>query len=819
MYKTIKQLVANKRPKRNLTKFEDGREFYAFWENLSENLNESKISKEKQNELISLVSWMSEIEVAKRDTHEVEDANEPVFGERLMFNAHTDETSQDRYVIDIVQRSPHVEGHRKWKAGREHVNKLTSALANHRGVSEKYIHSITGEIISRVIYSPHTEAKIGYDTAGIYRVRQPINKEYGGSVGNNTSILTNGGYINIEQLRKAKQPKESSRSIKVACYNPVSKDIEYVELAKIDIKEDNHNVPIACANNVESSDSQLIHVDTKQGPLNLTVSEIMHVEKFDPTCFTNPANEALTKTLNDINHNASNGNLGTFNTSVLLSMLEEAGVPNHSGRFRVSDYPNLTDKIKKLDKQGYLNHVSVSRNGEEVILDEEGFQESLKSENRILDTDELLDLYAFSGDVHEILNEKNDFISQTYNELERKVKELAQQNSLTTPESKVISTWHMAISKYPAGKRKKFLQSQKMFHIKTPTGYVVAKRNQSPVILCGKSINHDTQYIHTIGDREFQANNCIADAVNELALYHIKILPTIYKHEDKNFIKQMEYSIVKQAHHICSCLGAPLRDFKITPLVQEEGNSVHQQEVQDMAPGTLPPPTNKKEEVKTMSDDDKNLIDKIRMSTIDILLDEKYRLDIRLGPNRSIFVEIDRNYVKENKEQERRLEQKYYFTLPLVAILMASSILVYRIVGKISYISEEIAGLLSSMLIFISLSLVLSLLHQWATTVKREVEEIAKVSVDTNTANILIKSIESRYTEDTDLLRKRSGIIVDALTNNELTSDDKTRFMSELAQRISSEMESENKEREEKSKAILSSYLESDSIVYGTGKE
>ena len=238
-----------------------------------------------------------------------------------------------------------------------------------------------------------------------------------------------------------------------------------------------------------------------------------------------------------------------------------------------------------------------------------------------------------------------------------------------------------------------------------------------------------------------------------------------------------------------------------------------------MAPGTLPPPTNKKEEVKTMSDDDKNLIDKIRMSTIDILLDEKYRLDIRLGPNRSIFVEIDRNYVKENKEQERRLEQKYYFTLPLVAILMASSILVYRIVGKISYISEEIAGLLSSMLIFISLSLVLSLLHQWATTVKREVEEIAKVSVDTNTANILIKSIESRYTEDTDLLRKRSGIIVDALTNNELTSDDKTRFMSELAQRISSEMESENKEREEKSKAILSSYLESDSIVYGTGKE
>ena len=358
-----------------------------------------------------------------------------------------------------------------------------------------------------------------------------------------------------------------------------------------------------------------------------------------------------------------------------------------------------------------------------------------------------------------------------------------------------------------------------MFHINTPTGYVVAKRNQSPVILCGKSINHDTQYIHTIGDREFQANNCIADAVNELALYHIKILPTIYKHEDKNFIKQMEYSIVKQAHHICSCLGTPLRDFKITPPVQEKIADELQQKIPCMAPGTLPlPPTEKKAEVKTMSDD-KKLIDKIRMNTIGVLLDEKHRLGIRLGPNRSILVEISRNYIQENKEQERRLEQKYYFTLPLVAILMASSILVYRIVGKISYISEEIAGLLSSMLIFISLSLVLSLLHQWATTVKREVEEIAKVAVDTNTANILIKSIESRYTEDTDLLRKRSGIIVDALTNNELTSDDKTRFMSELAQRISSEMESENKEREEKSKAILSSYLESDSIVYGTGKE
>ena len=816
MHKTIKQLVANKRPKRNLTKFEDGREFYAFWENLSENLNESKIPKEKQNELISLVSWMSEIEVAKRDTHKVEGVDEPVFGERLMFNAHTDETSQDRYVIDIVQRSPHVEGHRKWKAGREHVNKLTSALAKHRGVSEKYVHSIAGEIISRVIYSPHTEARLGYDTAGIYRVRQPINKEHGGSVGNNTNILTNSGYVNIEQLYKAKQSQESSKSIKVACYSPVSKDIEYVELSKIDIKEDKRNVPIARANNVESSDKQLIHVDTKQGPLNLTISEIMHIEKFDPTCFTNPAKKALTKTLNDINQNASNGDLVTFNTTLLVSMLEEAGVPNHSGRFRVSDYPKLTDKTKRLIKQGYLNHVSVSRNSEEIILDEEGFQEGLKSENRVLNTDELLDLYAFSGDIHEILSENKDFFSQTYNELESKVKERAQQNSLTTPESKVISTWHMAISKYPAGKGKTFLQSQKMFHVKTPTGYVVAKRNQSPIILCGKSITHDTQYLHAIGDREFQANDSIADAVNELALYHIKILPTIYKHEDKDFIKQMEYSIVRQAHHVCSCLGAPLYDFKITP--PDESAGEHRQEKQGMAPGALLPPTNKEEEVKTMSDD-KGLIDKIRMESISVRLDEKHRLGIRLGPNRSILVEIDRNYVKENKEQERRLEQKYYFTLPLVAILMASSILVYRIVGKISYISEEIAGLLSSMLIFISLILVLSLLHQWATTVKREVEEIAKVAVDTNTANILIKSIESRYTEDTDLLRKRSGIIVDALTNNELTSDDKTRFMSELAQRINSEMESENKEREEKSKAILSSYLESDSIVYGTGKE
>lgn len=501
-------------------------------------------------------------------------------------------------------------------------------------------------------------------------------------------------------------------------------------------------------------------------------------------------------------------------------MLEEAGVPNHGGRFKVYDYPKLTNKIKKLTKQGCLNHVSVSRNGEEVIFDGEGLQESTKSENRILDTDELLDLYVFSGDVQEILDEKNYFIPQTYNELERKVKERAQQNSLTTPESKVISTWHMAISKYPAGRGKTFLQSQKMFHIKTPTGYVVAKRDQSPIILCGKSITHDTQYLHTIGGRELQANNYIADAVNELALYHIKILPTIYKYEDKNFIKQMEYSIVRQAHHICSCLGAPLYDFKITPPTREtEDNKRQQQEAQGMAPGALLPPTKKKEEVKTMSDDDKNVIDKIRMNTIGILLDEKHRLGIRLGPNRSIFVEIDRNYVKENKEQEHRLEQKYYFTLPLVAILMASSMGVYKIGGKISYISEEIAGLLSSMLIFICLSLVLSLLHEWATTVKREVEEIAKVAVDTNTANILIKSIESRYTEDTDLLRKRSGIIVDALTNNELTSDDKTRFMSELAQRINSEMENENKEREEKSKAILSSYLESDSIVYGTGKE
>ena len=817
MYKTIKQLVANKKPKRNLTKFEDGREFYAFWENLSENLNESKIPKEKQNELISLVSWMSEIEVAKRDTHEVEDTNEPVFGERLIFNAYTDENSQDRYVIDIVQRSPHVEGHRKWKAGREHVNRLTSALAKHRGVSEKYIHSIAGEIISRVIYSPHTEAKLGYDTAGIYRVRQPIGKEHGGSVGNNTNILTNSGYVNIEQLHKAKQSRESSSSIKVACYSPVSKDIDYVELSKIDIKEDNHNVPIARANNVESSDKQLIHIGTKHGPLNLTVSEIMHVEKFDPTCFTNPANEVLTKTLNGINHNASNGDLGTFNTTLLVSMLEEAGVPNNGGRFRVSDYPKLTDKIKRLIKQGYLNHVSVSRNGEEFILDEEEFQGGLKSENRILNTDELLDLYAFSGDIHEILSENNNFISQTYNELERKVKERAQQNSLTTPESKVISTWHMAISKYPPGKGKNFLQSQKMFHIKTPTGYVVAKSNQSPIILCGKSITHDTQYLHTIGDRELQANDSIADAVNELALYHIKILPTIYKHEDKNFIKQMEYSIVRQAHHICSCLGTPLYNFKITP--PDESAGEHRQEKQGMTPGALLPPTKKKEEVKTMSDDDRNVIDKIRMENISVRLDEKHRLYMYLDSKRSILVKIDRDYVQENEEQERRLEQKYYFTLPLVFILMASSMGVYKIGGKISYISEEIAGLLSYMLIFIGLNLVLSLLYKWATTVKREVEEIAKVAVDTNTANILIKSIESRYSEDTDLLKKRSGIIVDALTNNELTSDDKTRFMSELAQRINSEMESENKEREEKSKAILSSYLESDSIVYGTGKE
>ena len=812
MYKTIKQLVANKRPKRNLTKFEDGREFYAFWENLSENLNESKISKEKQNELISLVSWMSEIEVAKRETHEVEDTDEPVFGERLMFNAHTDENSQDRYVIDIVQRSPHVEGHRKWKAGREHVNRLTSALAKHRGVPEKYTYSIAGEIISRVIYSPHAEAKLGYDTAGIYRVRQPINKEHGGSVGNNTGILTNSGYVNIEQLRKAKQSKESSRFIKVACYNPVSKDIDYVELAKIDIKEDNHNVPIACANNVESSDKQLIHVDTKHGPLNLTVSEIMHIEKFDPTCFTNPANEVLTKTLSDINHNASNGNLGTFNTTLLVSMLEEAGVPNHGGRFRVSDYPKITDKIKRLIKQGYLNHVRVSRNSEEIILDEEGFQEGLKSENRVLNTDELLDLYTFSGDIHEILSENKNFLSQTYNELERKVKERAQQNSLTTPESKVISTWHMAISKYPARRGRIFLQSQKMFHIKTPTGYVVAKRGQSPIILCGKSITHDTQYLHNVGDRELQANQRIADAVNELALYHIKILPTIYKHEDKNFIKQMEYSIVRQAHHVCSCLGAPLHDFKITPPVQEEGNSARQQEAQGMAPGALLPPTEKKEEAKTMSDDDKNVVDQIKNGGISTDLDEKHQIRVFSDIEGKVFVKLAKKHIQENAEIRKTL---HFACLFIVALAFSYTGYYFR--NTNNYTFTQLAAFILSFII--SFPILYLVIIDSFKVYSDDIEEIAKVTVGTNTASILIKSIESRYAEDKDLLRKRSGIIVDALTNSELTSDDKTRFMSELAQRINSEMESENKEREEKSKAILSSYLESDSIIYGTGKE
>jgi hypothetical protein len=813
MYKTIKKLVANKRPKRNLTKFEDGREFYAFWENLSENLNESKIPKEKQNELISLVSWMSEIEAAKRDTHEVEDTNEPVFGERLMFNAHTDETSQDRYVIDIVQRSPHVEGHRKWKAGREHVNRLTRSLATHRGVSEKYIHSIVGEIISRVIYSPHTEVKLGYDTAGIYRVRQPIDKDDGGSVGNSTGILTNGGYVNIEQLRKAKQSQESSRSIKVACYNPVLKDIEYVELSKIDIKEDTHNVPIACANNVEFSDKQLIHVDTKQGPLNLTVSEIMHIEKFDPPCFTNPANEALTKTLNNTNRNTRNEGLGTFSTALLVSMIEEAGVPNNGGRFRVSDYPKLTDKIKRLIKQGYLNHVRVSRNREEIILDEEKLQKSLKDKNNALNPDELLDLYAFSCDIYEILIEKKDFFSITYNELERNVKEIAQQNILTTSESKVISTWHMAISKYPARRGKIFLQSQKMFHIKTPTGYVVAKRNQSPVILCGKSINHDTQYIHTIGDREFQANNYIADAVNELALYHIKILPTIYKHEDKNFIKRLEYEIVRQAHHICSCLGAPLYDFKITPPTRETEDDKRQQKTQGMAPGTLLPPTKKKAEVKAMSDDDKNVIDKIKNGDFATDLDEKHQLRVFSDIEGEVFARLTKKHIQENAEIRKTL---HFVCLFIIVLAFSCTGYYFRNLYNGNFATQLVA---LSFLCIISFPISYLVIADAFEVYSDDVEEIAKVAIDTSTANILIKSIESRYTEDKDLLRKRSGIIVDALTNNELTSDDKTRFMGELAQRINSEMESENKEREEKSKAILSSYLESDSIVYGTGKE
>lgn len=813
MYKTIKQLVANKRPKRNLTKFEDGREFYAFWENLSENLNESKIPKEKQNELISLVSWMSEIEAAKRDTHEVEDTNEPVFGERLMFNAHTDETSQDRYVIDIVQRSPHVEGHRKWKAGRKHVNRLTRSLATHRGVSEKYIHSIVGEIISRVIYSPHTEAKLGYDTAGIYRVRQPIDKDDGGSVGNSTGILTNGGYVNIEQLRKAKQSQESSRSIKVACYNPVLKDIEYVELSKIDIKEDTHNVPIACANNVEFSDKQLIHVDTKQGPLNLTVSEIMHIEKFDPTCFTNPTNEALTKTLNNTNRNTRNEGLGTFSTALLVSMIEEAGVPNNGGRFRVSDYPKLTDKIKRLIKQGYLNHVRVSRNREEIILDEEKLQKSLKDKNNALNPDELLDLYAFSCDIYEILIEKKDFFSITYNELERNVKEIAQQNILTTSESKVISTWHMAISKYPARRGKIFLQSQKMFHIKTPTGYVVAKRNQSPVILCGKSINHDTQYIHTIGDREFQANNYIADAVNELALYHIKILPTIYKHEDKNFIKRLEYEIVRQAHHICSCLGAPLYDFKIIPPTRETEDNKRQQKTQGMAPGTLLPPTKKKAEVKAMSDDDKNVIDKIKNGDFATDLDEKHQLRVFSDIEGEVFARLTKKHIQENAEIRKTL---HFVCLFIIVLAFSWTGYYFRNLYNGNFATQLVA---LSFLCIISFPISYLVIADAFEVYSDDVEEIAKVAIDTSTANILIKSIESRYTEDTDLLRKRSVIIVDALTNNELTSDDKTRFMGELAQRISSELESENKEREEKSKAILSSYLESDSIVYGTGKE
>lgn len=265
-------------------KFFDGEEYYKFWELLIKQLGSNIRNNETASDLANLVNFLSEIEYTKRKAHELVPAakdrystDTPYFPSWITAEdkiSIVEEMLKNEEFINAPQKSlrrkekaaldnselQQLESNPQWSDIHYLVMELAEETKMHLfGTAEYKLHDVVGEVLSRLIYTPHAQV-LSQTNAKLSGIIQKTNSTPGGGIGYNAELLTNKGYISITELYRNKDSE-----VEIACYCPETKETIYYPQSEVIIKKASGDTN-ASVNGIKVNSKQQIHTKTTRSP-------------------------------------------------------------------------------------------------------------------------------------------------------------------------------------------------------------------------------------------------------------------------------------------------------------------------------------------------------------------------------------------------------------------------------------------------------------------------------------------------------------------------------------------------------------------------
>ena len=300
-YETIRELATVKETaeirKMQLShwcrRFFDGEEYYKFWELLIKQIGSNSRSNETDPDLANLVNFLSEIEHAKRKTHELIPAakerdasyfpswittkerisiikemmkNEEFINAPQKSLNRKEEAALDNPELQELERNP------QWSDINDLITELAEETKKHLfGTSDYKLHDVVGEVLSRLIYTPHAQA-LSQTNTKLSGIIQKTNSTPGGGIGYNAELLTNKGYIRITELYR-----NQDAEVEIACYCPETKETLYYPQSEVIIKKSSGDTD-ASVNGIKVNSKQRIHTKTKKWKRDVSIE---HAKKLN----------------------------------------------------------------------------------------------------------------------------------------------------------------------------------------------------------------------------------------------------------------------------------------------------------------------------------------------------------------------------------------------------------------------------------------------------------------------------------------------------------------------------------------------------------
>lgn len=267
-------------------RFFDGEEYYKFWELLIKQLGSNSSDNKTDTDHANLVNFLSEIEHTKRKTHELIPVKEDRYSD---FPSWVTTKEKISIIKEMIKNEEFINAPQKPLSGKEEkaldnpelqelernpqwsdIHDLITELAEETkkrlfGTAEYKLHDVVGEVLSRLIYTPHAQF-LSQTNTKLSGIIQKTNSTPGGGIGYNAELLTNKGYIRITELYR-----NQDSEVEIACYCPETKETIYYPQSDVLIKKTSGDTD-ASVNGIKVNSEQRIHTKTKKGKRDVSVA-------------------------------------------------------------------------------------------------------------------------------------------------------------------------------------------------------------------------------------------------------------------------------------------------------------------------------------------------------------------------------------------------------------------------------------------------------------------------------------------------------------------------------------------------------------------